>query len=241
MKKILLLVAVVAAAFSLNAQRTVDMEVTLNSPANGDPIRSGTAFDMEFTLKNNGPDLIKAGDSVATFLVLGTTIQNGTVNIMVLANDIPKDSTFTMTRTGFNISGGSSGNLQVCALAVLNNRGGADTVRDNVPSGNNISCATTTYSVGLGDELNSKKLSANAYPNPMRTAGTISYTLATSSTVSVKLFDIAGREVLNIFEGTQESGDQNVTFNVNDLKDGIYFYQLKAGDIMTTDKIVIKK
>ncbi len=241
MKKILLLVAVIAASFAVNAQRTVDMEVTLDSPKNGDPIRAGQQFDLEFTLKNNGPDDIKAGDSVATFLVLGTTIQTNTANVMVLNQDIKKDSTFKMTRTGFNISGGSSGNLQVCVLAVLNNRSGADTVRDNVPSGNNVSCATTSYSVGLGDELSAKKLNANAYPNPVRTTGVISYTLATSSKVSVKLFDIAGREVLNIFEGTQEMGDHTVTYDANELKDGIYFYKLQAGDIMTTDKIVIKK
>jgi len=187
MKKILLFVAVAAASFSLSAQRTVDMQVTLDAPTNGSPLRAGETFSMEFTLKNNGPDDIKAGDSVATFLVLGTTIQNGTVNIVVLSADIKKDSTFKMVRPGFTVSGGSSGNLQVCILAVLNRRGGgADTVKDNTPTGNNISCATTTYSVGLGDELSAKKLNANIYPNPVRTSGTISYTLATGSSVSVK-------------------------------------------------------
>lgn len=241
MKKILLLVAVIAASFSLNAQRTVDMEVTLNSPSNGDPIRAGQQFDLEFTLKNNGPDDIKAGDSVATFLVLGTTIQNSTGSVMVLTAGIPKDSTFKMTRTGFNVSGGSSGNLQVCALAVLNNRGGADTVRDNVPSGNNVSCATTTYSVGLGDELNSSKLNANVYPNPVSSAGAISYTLAANTEVSVKIFDLAGRQVLSVFEGTKEAGDHTEFFNVSDLKDGIYLYQIQAGDISTTNKLIIRK
>lgn len=241
MKKVLLLVVAFVAALALNAQRTVDMQVTLNSPQNGDPLRAGTSFDLNYTIKNNGPDLIKAGDSLATFLVLGNSIQNNTLAISVFANDLAVDSTITVTRTGFSVSGGSSGNLQVCILAVLNNRSGADTVRDNVPAGNNVSCATMTYSVGLGEELNSNQLSATSYPNPVSNEGTIRYTLVNAENVSVKIFDMAGRMVANVFEGKQDAGEQAVKFDASNLENGIYFYQLTAGEVSVTNKIVIKK
>lgn len=241
MKKILLLVAVIATAFTLNAQRTVDIEVTLTSPVNGDPIRAGKNFDLTFTVKNNGPDIIKATDTIATFLVLGNSIQTNTGSANVAGADILKDSSVTFTRTGFNVSGGSSGNLSVCALAVLVQRSGADTVVDNIPGGNNVSCAITTYSVGLGEELSSNKLSASSYPNPVSNEGVITYTLVNSEDVSVKIFDMAGRMVANVFEGKQDAGEQAVKFDASNLESGIYFYQLNAGEVSVTNKIIVKK
>jgi hypothetical protein len=241
MKKILLLVAVFATALSLNAQRTVDIEVSLSSPANGDPIRAGKPFDMTFTIKNNGPDIIKSTDTLATFLVLGNTIQTNTGSAALAGKDIAKDSSITITRTGFNVSGGSSGNLQVCALAVLVQRSGADTVIDNTTGGNNVSCATAAYSVGLGEELNSNKLSASSYPNPVSNEGTITYTLVNAENVSVKIFDMAGRMVANVFEGKQDAGEQAVKFDASNLESGIYFYQLNAGEVSVTNKVIVKK
>ncbi len=81
----------------------------------------------------------------------------------------------------------------------------------------------------------------NVYPNPTAGNTSISYNLPVAQEVAVKLFDISGREVMNIFEGMQEAGEQTVKFNAENLAEGVYFYQLQAGSVLKTDKIVVKK
>lgn len=245
MKKILLLVAVIAASFSLNAQRTVDISATVTNPSTTDTVKSAQTFDLEFTVTNNGPDVIKVGDTIAHFLIIGTQINLQSQIIVPVTAQIEKDSSINLSRTlTGGLTGGTSGMQTIGVAAVLVNRGGADTVKDNNLAGNNISRVTFNYinqtqsvdEFGAGPKLNS-----TVYPNPINSQGTISYTLPENLDVSIKLYDLSGREVLNIFEGSQGFGDQNVRFNTENIKNGIYFYTLKAGDIITTEKVIIRK
>lgn len=245
MKKILLLVAVVAAAFSLNAQRTVDITSMITSPTSSDTIKSGQTFDIEWTVTNNGPDVIKVGDTLAHFLIIGNQISIQSQTIVTVASQIEKDSTIDLSRTlNGGLTGGTSGLQRIGIATVLVNRGGADTVTDNGLPGNNTNVIQINY-INLTQSVDEfgvgSKLNAQVYPNPISSNGTISYTLQENVDVSIKLYDLSGREVLNIFEGSQEVGDQKVSFDTGNIKNGIYFYTLKAGDIITTDKVIIKK
>lgn len=243
MKKILLLVAVVAAAFTVNAQRTVDMETTLNQPTNGQVVRAGVGFNVEYVLKNNGPDVIKPTDTLYVWYYINGVNQTGLRQVFTLNNNLEKDSSIRFTRSILFNTNQTAGPREFCVYGTVINRStdaAIDTSRATA-NNNNRACANLTLTVGLGDELSAKKLNANAYPNPMSSKGTISYTLEDNANVSVKLFDITGRQVLNVFEGTQGAGDHKVSFEVNELKDGIYFYELKAGDVTTTNKVVIRK
>lgn len=244
MKKILLLVAVIAASFSLNAQRTVDMETTLNQPADGSTVRAGVPFTVQYVLKNNGPDVIKTSDTLFIWYYINDVNQAGLRQVFTLVNDLEKDSSVTFTRPGIQFNNNqAAGAREFCVYGTVINRS-ADAAIDTsraTTNNNNRACSNLTLTVGLGDELTAKKLNANAYPNPMSSVGVISYTTEVSSDVSVKIFDMAGRQVLNVFEGKQDAGDHTETFNVSELKDGVYFYQIKAGDISTTNKLIIKK
>lgn len=244
MKKILLLVAVIAASFSLNAQRTVDMETTLNQPTDGSTVRAGIPFTVEYVFKNNGPDIIKTTDTLFVWYYINNVNQAGLRQVFRLTSDLLKDSSITFTRPGISFNTNqAAGAREFCVFGTVINRSAdaaIDTSRANT-NNNNRACSNLTLTVGLGDELSAKKLNANAYPNPMSSVGTISYTTAVSSDVSVKIFDIAGRQVLNVFEGKQDAGDHTANFNVSELKDGIYFYQIQAGDVSTTNKLVIRK
>ena len=241
MKKILLLVAVIAASFSLNAQRTIDMETSIVAPADGSTFRSGEAFTLSYTFKNNGPDSMVAGDTIVVNILLNNVNQSSLAQILTLNTTILKDSSVTINRPGLNITAPSAGARDLCVVGRFFSRVTTDFVQDTTITGNNRSCVNLNITVGLGDELSAKKLNANAYPNPMSSAGVISFTTTTSSEVSVKIFDLAGRQVLSVFEGTKEAGDHTANFNVSDLKDGIYLYQIQAGDISTTNKLIIRK
>lgn len=89
------------------------------------------------------------------------------------------------------------------------------------------------------------KLSQN-YPNPIVSKTMIKYSLPKEANVELKLYDISGREVAVLVNETQQAGHYQVNWDINDLPktqlpNGIYFYQLKAGDFTATKKMIILK
>ena len=83
-------------------------------------------------------------------------------------------------------------------------------------------------------------LSAN-YPNPFNPTTAISYELSVVSHVSLKVYDVLGREVATLTNSRLNAGSYTVTFNARDLASGIYFYRLVAGGLIITKKMVLMK
>ena len=79
------------------------------------------------------------------------------------------------------------------------------------------------------------------YPNPLNPMTVIGYQLPFISKVSLKIYDILGREVETLVNGLQEAGSYEVQFDARLLANGIYFYQLNAGDFSVVKKLVIVK
>jgi hypothetical protein len=64
------------------------------------------------------------------------------------------------------------------------------------------------------------------YPNPFNPTSTISYQLSSPGHVSLKVFDVTGREVADLREGMQETGYYKAVFDASKLASGIYFSRL---------------
>lgn len=79
------------------------------------------------------------------------------------------------------------------------------------------------------------------YPNPFNPTTALSYTLQTSSFVSLTVYDIAGREVAELVNGWKDAGVHEVTFDGSGLPSGIYFLRLEAGEYTGTQKMVLLK
>ena len=79
------------------------------------------------------------------------------------------------------------------------------------------------------------------YPNPFNPTTVINYQLPASSFVTLKVYDILGREVATLVNGRQNAGYYNATFNAVQLSSGIYFYRLQAGSFTETKKLVLLK
>jgi 5-hydroxyisourate hydrolase-like protein (transthyretin family) len=62
-----------------------------------------------------------------------------------------------------------------------------------------------------------------------------------SGVVSLKVFDITGREVAVLVNENLKPGNYEVTFDGNNLSSGIYFYKLSAGDYIQTKKMILIK
>jgi hypothetical protein len=79
------------------------------------------------------------------------------------------------------------------------------------------------------------------YPNPFNPSTTIEFELPKASQVSLKIYDITGREVATLVEGNRAAGSYSVPFSASDLSSGVYFYKLQAGDFFAVRKLVIVK
>jgi beta-N-acetylhexosaminidase len=67
------------------------------------------------------------------------------------------------------------------------------------------------------------------YPNPFNPETVISFQLSVSSYVTLKVFDMLGREVATLVDEFKQAGSYADTFHGSSLPSGIYFYQLKTG------------
>jgi len=79
------------------------------------------------------------------------------------------------------------------------------------------------------------------YPNPFNPSTRIDYSIIQSGPVSLKVFDLLGREVATLFNGDQKVGRFTVEFDGSHLASGVYFYKLQAGSNSITKKLVLMK
>ena len=83
------------------------------------------------------------------------------------------------------------------------------------------------------------------YPNPFNPSTILSFVIGHSSFVSLKVYDILGREVATLVNEEKSAGSYEVEFkpesSVLNLASGIYFYRLHAGDFTETKKMILLK
>lgn len=79
------------------------------------------------------------------------------------------------------------------------------------------------------------------YPNPFNPTTVISYQLPIAGFVSLKVYDVLGREVATLVNKEQNAGNYKVEFNANNLSSGIYFYRMEAGDFVSVQKMILMK
>ena len=79
------------------------------------------------------------------------------------------------------------------------------------------------------------------YPNPFNPSTVISFQLPVTSNVTLKVYDILGREVVILVNEEKLAGSYEVQFEGTGLTSGIYFYQLKTGNYSETKKMILLK
>jgi len=79
------------------------------------------------------------------------------------------------------------------------------------------------------------------YPNPFNPTTMIKYQLPKSSYVTLKVFDLLGREISVLVYGLKEAGFHEVSLDGSQLTSGVYFYRLQAGQFTKTGKAMLLK
>lgn len=99
------------------------------------------------------------------------------------------------------------------------------------------------YSKEIEVDLNATikyELSQN-YPNPFNPTTTIHFSLPTSGSVKLTLYNTNGQEVRSLVNEYKESGTHIINFNASGLSSGVYFYKLAAGTFSTIRKMILVK
>ncbi len=89
-------------------------------------------------------------------------------------------------------------------------------------------------------QISSYQLYQN-YPNPFNPSTVIRFSVPYESHITLKVYNILGSEVATLVNGVRAAGSYNITFNAENLASGVYFYQLKAGNFVTTKKLLLLK
>jgi hypothetical protein len=107
-----------------------------------------------------------------------------------------------------------------------------------------IYTAIINTSVGISPEANNipdKFDLFQNYPNPFNPSTNIKYQIANSSLVSLKVFNVLGKEVAELVNEKQTPGTYEVKFDAGNLSNGVYFYKITAGDYSETKKMILIK
>jgi len=79
------------------------------------------------------------------------------------------------------------------------------------------------------------------YPNPFNPTTNINYSLQNAGHVSLKVYDMTGREIATLVNGRMNAGAHTVTFNASNLSSGVYIYALEANGVRLTNRMTLIK
>lgn len=79
------------------------------------------------------------------------------------------------------------------------------------------------------------------YPNPFNSSTIIKYDLPKGGLTTIKVYDILGREIIQLVNEEKEAGYHSINFYFSELASGIYFYRIQSRDFVKTKKMLLLK
>jgi hypothetical protein len=132
---------------------------------------------------------------------------------------------------GFGVAISSDGNTAIVGGFSDNNQAGAAWVY-----------ARSSSSVGgLSGGTPSQFVLTQNYPNPFNPTTTIEFSLPKTGNVTLKVFDVLGREVATLVDENLPVGVHKAEWNAGGLASGMYFYRLQAGEFVRTKALMLLK
>ena len=175
-------------------------------------------------------DTVQVSDSLETEFLRGfiiDRIDNGSDSFYVQL--IVDTTTLNNTYNTFGLNGVYSDNTEIG-----DNISGRNKIKVFFENGNNHN--QTNFS----NLPKSFQLSQN-YPNPFNPVTTIKYALPKNEFVTIKIYDIVGREIMRLLNEYKQAGYYSVNFNGSNLASGVYFYRIQAGDFTAMKRMVLVK
>ena len=189
-----------------------------SAPANGHSFKVEIGYWNGTNFIAGGPDATLTGNGSKTVFTYTTDASAFTVNTgNYLALRITNNSTLSYAvQTGGAWSYCSSPNSSKNYLVSVEN----NSMTENVPK---------EYALHQN------------YPNPFNPVTKISYEIPVKSLVTLKVYDMLGREVARLYDGEREAGRYEAEFNGMRFSSGVYFYKLEAGSYTAVKKLLLVK
>jgi hypothetical protein len=92
-----------------------------------------------------------------------------------------------------------------------------------------------------GGEVPAEYSLSQNYPNPFNPVTNIAFSIPQSGFVTLKVFDVSGKESVVLVNQQMSAGSYRVDFDASSLSSGIYFYNLTSGNYSETKKMVLVK
>jgi len=109
---------------------------------------------------------------------------------------------------------------------------------------NDIVLKTATLSVGLNNTssiIPSRFAVYQNYPNPFNPTTNIKFEIPKNTFVTLKVYDVVGKEVATLINEERNAGSYNVDWNASFYPSGVYFYSFKAGNFTETKRMLLIK
>lgn len=213
-------------------------------------------FDYETnpTLYAGCASAVGAGVYEYTFLI---PVEFTSFTTNVNGNDVVLNWT-TATETnnaGFTVER-KLNNGNWIALGFINGQGNSTVINHYSFIDRNVSYGNYTYRLKQTDydgtykyssEANAEVLPVNAfslmqnYPNPFNPSTSIKYGIPSDEFVTLKVYDILGREIATLVNQKQGRGEYTINFDASKLNSGVYIYSINAGTYKATKKMLLTK
>lgn len=100
------------------------------------------------------------------------------------------------------------------------------------------------YPTSADDKINNLPSSFELfqnYPNPFNPSTTIRYSISRQGSVTIKIYNLLGEEILTLVNTNKPAGSYSVKLNSNNLASGIYLYRMESGNYSNTKKFIVLK
>jgi len=222
-------------------------------------VSDGSISEMSYSYYPNGQ--IK---SIATHFYIKNIGGSGEINVIVTAGSYTENNIFTfqensryefiseisVSREKSNLTVKISASFQVNPVLILtwtkSPTFGSDffyynTIPTRAPTSTLVFKGLITSSENNLFKIPEEFALLQNYPNPFNSITTINYSVPTEIFVTIKIYDVLGKEVTAIVEENKQAGNYKVQFNASKLVSGIYYYRMQADNYITTKKFILLK
>jgi hypothetical protein len=189
-------------------------------------------------LSPNGGELIHAGSSYVVRWqsnisdTLDIKLMNGSDPVLVIGNGIVSGTHALQWQVPATAQAGSNYRVMITSR----NTTGVSGI-SNIPF--TLTSAVTT--VSANDNVPAEYALSQNYPNPFNPTTVIRFTVPQQTNVSLKVYDMLGREVAVLTDGDRPPGSYAVQFDASRYSSGVYIYRLLAGSQVLTKKMTLLK